>query len=434
LSKLWPRLHSYQQDGVRFLLARNSGALFWQPGLGKTVTLLTAIAALEVPTLVVAPLRVCKHVWPAEAAQWTPWLKLSSILGTPKQRKDGLVARADVYLVNYENLAWLLKTGHDFTGWAIVFDESTKMKSPKAARFKAIRKQLGRFRHRFIATGTPAPNGYLDLWSQMFLVDEGASLGSNYWQYRSRYFRQVDWQGYQWEIRDPARVQEAMRHRVHTLLATDELDMPDLVQVPVEVDLPGPALSAYHEMRKHGVLDNVMAETAAAVQMKLRQLANGFIYDEAGKATRTHQVKLEALGDLLEGVSRGIVLYEFQEDLRAIREAFPHAVPFNDDAVGAWNRGEIDVLLLQPASAGHGLNLQAGGNTLIWYGPPWDLELHDQAIARLWRQGQAAAHVVVHYLVGAGTLDGRILQVLTAKDRTQQDLLQALKEHRATSS
>lgn len=424
-------LHDYQQEGAQFLIDTPKSNLWWQPGLGKTLATLTMLDTVRPKqTLLVAPLRCCVGVWPAEIEKWAPHLTYKLILGSPAERRQALRSDADILLLNYEKLLWLIADHLDVLVNAdcVIFDEASKMKNPGSQRFKKIRKPLAKVPRVHGLTGTPAPNGLLNVWSQVYLLDQGVSLSTPFSRFRERFF-DSDYMGYNWTVKDPARIYKRLEGLCHVLRKDPDAK---LVPVPVPVPVMTPA---YEAMRAHGITGDIIAESEAVVQMKLRQLANGFIYDEDKVAHHIHGHKVTACKDLVEELEGQpvIIFYEFQEDLKRLQQAFPTAVLFDDSKLARWNRGAIEILLMSPVSAGHGLNMQESGNNIIWYGPPWDLEIHDQAIARLWRQGQKAEEVFTYYLVGDETLDSHILDVLTLKERDQSDLMHALEHHRSNS-
>ncbi len=442
--------HPYQERALEFVLQHREAALFLEPGLGKTSIVLAALKLLldsgsTDGALVVAPLRVVQGVWPAEVMKWAEFqnLKISIIHGTPKQRLAALNKEADLYLTNPENVVWLSE--QDWTPPdMLVLDESTKFKNTRAKRFRALKTWLkkGVFKRRVILTGTPAPNGYEDLFGQIYVLDGGHRLGSYITHYRMRYFTQ-DFNGFSWSLRPGAEelIQERIRDLILMMKAEDHIAMPVLSQVRMPVVLPDVVLKKYRELEEDFLVkiddDYVTAFQAGVLSNKLRQMVNGWVYDSGVERAshHVHDAKLEALVDLKEelGAAPLLVAFEFRPEGEAIAKRLRCPVlgggtspKLTAKILQAWHDRELPALAVHPATGGHGLNLQDGGNHLAFFGLPWDLELHDQMIARLWRQGQAE-RVIVHYLMAHGTIDETVYGVLARKDRTQQDLLAAFK-------
>jgi len=440
----------YQERALRFLLQHPAAALFLEPGLGKTSVVLAALRVLldsgnARRALVVAPLRVVQGVWPAEVMKWAEFqnTKISIIHGTPTQRQQALSKDAELYLINPENFVWLLRQRWTLPD-VLVLDESTKFKNPQSKRFKALRNALkgGAFPRRAILTGTPAPNGYEDLFAQVYVLDGGERLGKYITHYRMKYFVQA-FNGFDWDLREGAEelIQEKIRDIALTMTTDEYAEMPELTKVHMPVVLPSPAMSKYSGLEEDFLLkiddEYVTAFQAGVLGNKLRQMVGGWVYDSGVKRTphHMHDAKLDALADLKEelGSEPLLVAYEFKPEGEAIAERLgcPRlgggvSARRGQEIIDAWNRRELPAMAIHPASGGHGLNLQEGGRHLAFFGLPWDLELHDQMIARIWRQGQRE-RVVVHYLMAQGTIDERVYEVLVKKDRTQQDLLAALK-------
>lgn len=438
--------HEYQRRAVEHLLGHRSAALWLDMGLGKTSVTLYALSELlrlgkVERALIVAPLRVAQETWPREAAKWSysSDLELTPLLGGAASRVRAAAKRSPIDLINYENLAWLVN--HHGSAWPydlVIFDEASKMKAHSAARFKAVRKVRPRCKGVWQLSGTPAPNGLLDLWAQLWLLDQGHRLGRSFFDYRSRFF-ESDYMGYNWT---PKRGAEDLIHSqvsdlCLSMSAEDYLQLPDQILNTVYVDLPPSAAGAYKILWKESVLElgtqQVTAVTAAVLTNKALQAANGALYTDV-EGTRTgfvtlHDAKLDALQDVIEEACGAPVLvgYTYQSDLARLKARFPKAESIGTPgAVDAWNAGKIPILLAHPASAGHGLNLQDGGNILVWYGLPWSLELYEQFNARLHRQGQAKP-VFVHHLVARDTLDETVLTVLQGKASVQDALLDAVR-------
>ena len=438
--------HDYQRYAIQFILEHEEAGLLLDMGLGKTVITLTAIKTLldelEVcRVLVIAPKRVSEAVWGVEAQKWTHTsrLRVQSLLGAKEQRKKAIEAEADIYVINRENVPWLVaEVGQRWKWDMVVIDELSSFKSRSAERWKALRRVRGKV-HRIVGlTGTPAPNGLLDLWPQMYLLDRGKALGKTLGGYRDEYFTPGRRNGnvvYEWRLRPGA--QEAIYKRLDGLCismqACDHLSLPERIDnvIPVRLDEKTKALC--DKIEREAVLQigqtEIMAPSAAAISNKLLQLAQGAIYDEDGGYHAIHDAKLDALQDVVEAANGQSVLvyYGFKFDRDRILERFPDAVELKGaEEVRRWNNGEIPILIAHPASAGHGLNLQAGGSHLVWYGLNWSLELYQQANARLHRQGQQKA-VVIHHLVAEGTIDAEVMQALARKADGQQALMDAVK-------
>lgn len=392
--------------------------------------------------LVIAPKKVAEATWQTEAQKWSHLsrLRIATALGTAKERMAAVTSGADITIINRENVAWLvaevLKAGMKWPFDMVVCDESSSFKNPSAARFKALKRVLPRIKRTVILTGTPAPNGIMDLWAQIYLLDQGERLGKYITHYRERYFDYNPWR----HEYTPKRcafeaVQRAIGNLCVSMKATDYLTMPDLVVHDMPVKLSGPAQKLYKQMEKEMVLEldgeDVTALNAAALTGKLLQLCGGCVYDAEGKAHQIHTGKLEALGELVEGLNgeHALLFYGFRHELPGIREALKgyriRELKSAEDAA-AWNEGKVDILLAHPASCAYGLNLQAGGRYVIWYTLSWSLELYQQANARLHRQGQLQP-VIVHRLLVQGGVDEDVAAALSGKTETQEALLTALK-------
>lgn len=393
--------------------------------------------------LVVAPLRVAEDTWTKESAKWDhlQGLRVVRVLGSQAQRICALETDADIYCINRENIPWLVKYyGTDWPFDGVVLDELSSFKSPSSKRFKAMRKVRPLIKHIVGLTGTPSPNGLIDLWAQIYLLDQGKRLGRTLTEYRNRYFnpgRRNGYVVYDWVPKDGA--EDEIYRRISdiciSMKACDYLKLPERVDVVRTVKLDDEAQTAYTEMEKEAVLELgpneiVDAGTAAVVSGKLLQIANGAVYDENGKTHIIHESKLDTLEDVIEAVNGRpvLVFYAYQHDLERIMQRFPQARKLEGSAeIDAWNRGEIPILLAHPAGAGHGLNLQAGGNHIVWFGLTWSLELDQQANARIYRQGVKGERVTITHLVTEGTIDEDVMRVLDGKATRQDALLEAVK-------
>jgi len=444
--------HDYQKRAVSFIREHEAAGLFLEMGLGKTVITLTAIDELmndsfEVSrVLVIAPLRVAEDTWSRESNKWDhlKHLKISKILGSAADRIRALKAQADIYVINRENVVWLVEyLEENRMKWPfdmVVIDELSSFKNNQAKRFKALRRMRPAIDRIVGLTGTPAANSLMDLWAEMYLLDRGERLGRTLTAYRGNWFRPGYGNGYvtyKWEPRRGAL--EAITKRIAditvSMKAEDYLTLPDKVESTIEVSLDEKGLKAYKEMEKESLIElegeEIAALDAAAVMSKLLQMANGFIYDEAHNPRHIHEAKLDALGEILEAAeSPVLVYYNFQADKDSILSRFHEAKLLeNDSTIEEWNKGKIKILLAHPASAGYGLNLQDGGHIMAWYGLPWSLEQYLQAVARLQRQGQKYP-VMVYHLIAKGTVDEQVVASLGKKDMTQSALINILKDRR----
>ena len=420
----------------------------WVFRRGKTVITLTAIEELIYDymavghVLVIAPKKVAEVTWQKEAAKWEHLkrLRISTALGTEKQRTAAIGARADITITNRENTQWIVEAwGNKWPYDMIVIDESTSFKNPSAKRFKALKRVLARTPRRVILTGTPAPNGLEDLWSQIYLLDMGERLEPYVTRYRERYF---DYNPWRHELKPKAGAFERVKEKISdicvSMSAEDYLQLPELVTHDVPVRLGEGARRAYRELEKTMMLDlakdgtEITAMNAAALTGKLLQLCGGQVYDADGGVHRVHTAKLEALSELAEAIGEPVLLfYGFRHELEGIMDALGKAglrareLKGAEDA-DAWNAGKIDALVAHPASCAYGLNLQQGGRHVIWYTLTWSLELYQQANARLHRQGQEKP-VIVHRLLTEGGMDEDVAKALEGKTQTQDALIEALK-------
>lgn len=453
--------HAYQVSAIKLLLSQGAVGLFLDPGLGKTSICLAAFKILKAKgfaakMLIVAPLRPCYKVWPDEIKKWLDFTGLTYTVLHGKHKEKNLASNVDIYIVNPEGLAWLFAPTTVRPSFDILcVDESSKFKNSQTQRFKLIKPLLPGFARRWILTGTPVPNGLTDLFGQLYILDLGASLGRYITHFRREYFNQSGYGGYDYTPKPDAfqRIIERIKPLILQLSAEDYLKMPELVTQDIAIDMPADAMKIY-KMVEDGFFaemesNKIVAANAAVAGGKCRQIANGAVYHaiEAPLTfqgikinwdknyTEVHDAKLDALEDLIDelGGKPVLVLYEFEHDKERILKRFPQSRAFTGlsqkkagELQDAFNRGEVPMLLGHPDSMGFGLNLQETCHHVIWFGITWNLAFYDQAIARVYRQGQKAGTVFIYHLVAANTLDERVLKVLTAKDRTQQNLLTAL--------
>ena len=439
--------HNYQAYAIRYIEKHPVAAVLLDMGLGKTIISLTAVNDLLFDSfevrrvLVVAPLRVARDTWPAEIQKWEHLrgLTYAVAVGTPKERKAALMQQADITIINRENLQWLIdESGFPFDFDMVIIDELSSFKNHKSKRFKSLMKVRPRI-HRIIGlTGTPSSNGLMDLWAEFKVLDMGERLGRFITQYRTNYFMPDKRNGeIIYSYKPLPYAEDAIYRRISditiSMKSTDHLKMPELVSTRYEVYLSDAEADRYEELKQALILQlpdgEVTAANAAALTGKLAQLANGAIYADTGDTIEFHDRKLDALEDIIESANGKpiLVAYWFRHDLQRIKKRFDVRELKSSKDIADWNSGKIPVAVIHPASAGHGLNLQAGGSTLIWFGLTWSLELYQQTNARLWRQGQSSGTVVIQHIVTKGTIDERILKALEAKDRTQSALIDAVK-------
>lgn len=441
--------HDYQKYATEKIIELPACALFMEMGLGKTVSTLTAIDELiydrfEVEkVLVIAPYRVADDTWTTETEKWDhlQHLRVSKVLGSAAQRIAALQAEADIYVINRENVTWLVETlGKRWLFDMIVVDELSSFKSNSAKRFKSLR-TVRPLAKRFVGlTGTPAPNGLLDLWPQVYLIDRGERLGKTYTGYKDRYFYPGKRNGfvvYSWTPKEGAKeaIEQKLSDICISMKAEDYLKLPDKIINDVYVSLDHQEMQKYHELEREKLMElegkEITALSAAAVWGKLLQLANGAAYDNDGSVIPFHYRKLDALEGIINESSGHpvLVFYNFRHDYERLMERFrtyrPRTLKRQKD-IRDWNAGTIPLLLAQPASMGHGLNIQAGGHIIVWFGLNPSLELYLQANARLYRQGQTEA-VIIHRLITKGTVDEDVVKKLLIKDGTQDGLMESLK-------
>ena len=443
--------HDYQTYATNFILTHPVAAILLDMGLGKSVITLTAIFDLCLDSflirkvLVIAPLRVARDTWPAEIRKWDHlWgLTFSVAVGTEPERKAALMQDASVYIINRENVQWLVEQSNlPFDYDMVVVDELSSFKSYQAKRFRALLQVRPGVRRIVGLTGTPSSNGLMDLWAEYRLLDLGQRLGRYITHYRNRYFTPDKRNGaivYSYKPLPGAEEQiyDAIADITISMKAADHLQMPECVQSEATVKLSAEEQEAYSTLKKELVVslncEEIDAVNAASLANKLCQMANGAVYADDKRVIPLHERKLDMLEDLIEAANGKPVLvaYWFKHDLERIMERLhklhiPFARADKSESIERWNRGELPVMLIHPASAGHGLNLQSGGCTLVWYGLTWSLELYQQTNARLWRQGQKHT-VVIHHIIAEGTIDERIMLALRQKDKTQTALMDAVR-------
>ena len=447
------RPHAYQAHCIQKIIEIRKLGLFLDMGLGKTVTTLTAVKELKYnrfevrKVLVIAPKKVAEGTWTKEKDKWdhTRMLRVSQVLGSQARRIRALNTPADLYVINRENVCWLVDYYRN--AWPfdmVVVDESSSFKSHKSKRFKALASMGGHIGRMVELTGTPSPNGLNDLWSQVFLLDGGERLGRRYTQFRERYFDPGDrGNNVIYNYRAKPGSEESILEKISdiciSMKAEDYLQLPDVTYHQVPVTLDARAEKAYREMERKMVLDlpedeeQISVASAAALSNKLLQLANGALYDDGHGVHEVHGCKIEAFLELIESLQGkpALVFYNFQHDRERILGALGKSglrireLKTTEDE-DAWNRREVDVLLTHPASSAYGLNLQQGGNHVVWFGLTWNYELYTQANKRLHRQGQEEK-VIIHHLVCAGTRDEDVMKALERKEDVQEWVMQSLK-------
>lgn len=442
--------HKYQSYATDFIISHPIAAVFLEMGLGKSVITLTAIMKLKVEdaickVLVIAPLRVARDTWPSEIAKWDHLKNLdyAVAVGSEVERKAAIRKDATVTIINRENVDWLInKSGLPFDFDMVVIDELSSFKSYGAKRFKALLKVRPFIKRIVGLTGTPSSNGLMDLWAEFRVLDFGKRLGRYITRYRLSYF-EPDKRNAQmvFSYKPLPGAEDAIYDKISditiSMKSVDYLDMPECVINEVPVYMSSSEQSVYDDFCEDMVIklknEEIDAANAAVLSGKLLQMANGAVYDEAGSAHLIHDRKLDMLEDLIEGANGKPVLvaYWFKHDLIRIEQRLktlkiPYAKLDTSDSIERWNKGEVPVMLCHPASSGHGLNLQAGGSTLIWFGLTWSLELYQQTNARLWRQGQKET-VIIHHIICSGTIDEDVMDALKRKEKTQSALIDAVK-------
>ena len=465
--KYQPRSH--QILGESWLMDKPRTALFWEMGLGKTSTTMTVLKRKLFEefslnkVLVIAPKTVAEDTWTREAAKWDHLndLRISPVLGTKKQRERAMEVDAEIYVINRENVQWLVENyGAKWPFDGLVIDELSSFKSTSAKRWRMLKRVAPLCSVVWGLTGTPASNGYMDLFAEIFLIDNGEHLGKTLTAFRDKYFTPGARKGhivYEWRLKPGAkeRIDAQLSTFCLSMKAEDWLDMPDCVTVPHFVHMDSAERKLYDRFKESKVLPlldgkltdsfddadhAILGATAAALSGKLLQMANGAVYDDDGNVFHIHDRKVEALEEIVEAANGEPVLvyYNYKHDLDRIMKRVPQAEVFGEgkstaETIRAWNAKEIPVLLCHPASVAYGLNMQDGGHIIVWFGPTWSLELYQQANARLLRQGQTEA-VFIHHILTADTLDQRVIDALDRKDGVQESLLNALKGYLQTEA
>ena len=444
--------HDYQRYAIDYIKEHQISAVLLDMGLGKTVITLTALNDLLFDSfeirraLVIAPLRVARDTWPAEIEKWEhlKGLQYSAAVGTVSERKAALQKQADIYIINRENVQWLIEeSGIPFDFDMVVIDELSSFKSHQTKRFKSLLKVRPRIKRIVGLTGTPSSNGLMDLWAEFCLLDMGERLGRFIGQYRTSYFLPDKRNGQVVFSYKPLPGAENVIYGKITditisMKAADHLKMPELVSSEYAVCLSDTERKRYDKMKAELVLSladgEITASNAAVLSGKLSQMANGAVYSDDESIIKIHDQKLDALEDIIEAQNGKplLVAYWFWHDLARITERLEKLhIPFSllntSESIRRWNDGDLPVALVHPVSAGHGLNLQSGGSAIVWFGLTWSLELYQQTNARLWRQGQNSKTVVVQHIIAKGTIDERILKALSEKDSTQKSLIDAVK-------
>ncbi len=438
--------HDYQQYATDFIIEKPISAIFLDMGLGKTVISLSAVFELMLDyfevskVLVISPLRVARSTWPSEINKWDhlKLLSYSVIVGSKKERVAALNEKSHIYIINRENVDWLInKSGYKFDFDMVVIDELSSFKSYSSKRFKSMIKVRPLIKRIVGLTGTPSSNGLMDLWAQFRILDFGERLERFITHFRNKYFlpdKRNGMQIFSYKPRDGAKeeIYEKISDITISMTSSDYLDLPKCLYNEVKVELDEKEKLTYKKFKDEMVADfegkEIDAVNAAALSNKLLQMASGSIYDEDKNFYEIHNKKLDALEDLIEGANGNPVLiaYWYKSDKIRISNRFKVREIKTDKDIADWNDGKIPIALIHPASAGHGLNLQDGGSTFIWFSLTWSLELYQQANKRLYRQGQKNT-VIIHHIVASGTIDERVMKALSLKDKTQIDLIAAVK-------
>ena len=437
--------HDYQNYAIEYIKENPVTAVLLGLGMGKSVISLTAIADLLFDSfeirnvLIIGPLRVARDSWPMEISKWDHLKHLTHAVavGTLAERTAALSHHADITIINRENVHWLVESGN-FDYDMVVIDELSSFKSHVSKRFKALMKVRPKVKRIVGLTGTPSSNGLMDLWAEFRLLDMGERLGKFITRYREAFFMPEKRNGMQvFSYKPRPDAEEEIYRRISditiSMKCTDHLNMPELISTQCEVVLSDDERKQYERLKSELVLtlsdEEITVPNAASLTNKLSQLANGAIYDDAKHVVEFHSRKLDALEDIIESANGNplLVAYWFKHDLERIRKRFEvREIKTSQDIID-WNAGKIPVAMIHPASAGHGLNLQSGGSTLVWFGLTWSLELYQQTNARLWRQGQTSGTVVIQHIITKGTIDERILKALSKKELTQNALIDAVK-------
>lgn len=445
--------HEYQKKAVKFLVSNGSGQLWLDPGLGKTSITLEAFKILKQAgavkkALIVAPLRPAYAVWPEEIKKWDNFASISITVIHGSNKDKSIEDMSDIHVINFEGLQWLAKVlnGKPFPYDMLVVDEISYLKNTRTERFKSLAVFLDKFKRRFGLTGSPAPNSLLDVFGPQLVIDRGATFGRFITHFRTNYFYQTGFGGYTWALKEGSAdtIYSLLADKVLRMKAEDYLDMPELLLNRVYVDLPKAARAVYKELEDKLLIEfesnQVTATNAAVAVGKCQQIANGAVYVDGNEREikEIHEEKLNAVEELVEGLNGKpcIIGYHFRHDLQRLKKLFPHAPHIGSGSTGKemqavidkWNNGEYPVLLAHPQSAGHGLNLQGAGHAVIWFSNTWSLEIYEQFIRRLWRQGQRN-NIVVHQIIAKDTIDEAIVAAINAKDKTQQALMNAVRDY-----
>ena len=437
--------HDYQNYAIEYIKENPVTAVLLGLGMGKSVISLTAIADLLFDSfevhkiLIIGPLRVARDSWPMEISKWDhlKHLTYAVAVGTLAERKAAIARNADITIINRENVQWLVESGN-FGYDMVVVDELSSFKSHTSKRFKALMKVRPKVKRIVGLTGTPSSNGLMDLWAEFRLLDMGERLGKFITRYREAFFMPDKRNGQQvFSYKPRPDAEEEIYRRISditiSMKCTDHLNMPELISTQYEVILSDDERKQYERLKSELVMTvsdgEITVPNAASLTNKLSQLANGAIYDDAKHIVEFHSRKLDALEDIIESANGNplLVAYWFRHDLERIRKRFEVREIKTSQDILDWNAGKIPVAMIHPASAGHGLNLQSGGSTLVWFGLTWSLELYQQTNARLWRQGQTSGTVVIQHIITKGTIDERILKALSKKELTQNALIDAVK-------
>lgn len=438
--------HSYQEYAIKFIESHPISALFLDMGLGKTSITLTAVNELlfdsfEVrKVLVIAPLRVAKNTWCDEIKKWDHLsnVKYSIVVGTEKERISALNKKADIYIINRENVDWLVnKSGYKFDFDMVVIDELSSFKNHQSKRFKSLMKIRPKVKRIVGLTGTPSSNGLMDLFAEFKVLDLGERLGYFIGQYRNTYFKPDKTNGaIVYSYKPLPNAEDSIYERISditvSMKASEYLKMPELVISNYQVEMSEDEKKQYDEMKKNLICEikdgEITVSNAGSLSNKLSQFANGAVYDDEQNIVEIHSRKLDALEDIIESMNGKplLVAYWYKHDLQRIKKRFDVKEIKTSKDIADWNKGKIPVALIHPASAGHGLNLQQGGSTLVWFGLTWSLELYQQTNGRLYRQGQKNT-VVIQHIVTKGSIDEQILKTLERKNKTQEDLIEAVK-------
>lgn len=433
-------LHNYQKVALNIILKKKKCALFLDMGMGKTIITLTAISKMLDDffinkTLIIAPLRVANSVWTNEAKKWEhlQHLKIKVCTGTQKERLSAINSDSDIYIINRENIPWLIQN----CKWkwdSVIIDESSSFKNQASKRFRALKKITKYLKNIVLLSGTPSPNGEMDLWSQLYLIDNGERLGRTITSYRRKYFNQ-DYMHFKYTIIESCSdiIKKLIKDVCITMSSEDYLDLPEIISLMEYIEIPEKIKKIYKSFKKDFVLSlehkDIEAVSSAVLSNKLLQICNGAIYDKDKNTHELHDLKLIALKEIIEDNPNEnfLIAYNFKSDLRRILKTIPTAIKLETkEQEDEWNKGNIKILVAHPMSAGHGLNLQFGGNIIVWFGLNWSLELYQQFNKRLHRQGQKKPVRIIH-IVAKGYLDDKIILALNNKAETQQDLINYLK-------